>query len=253
MKGLDPQRRGAVPFIEGQRFINAENRERGEIPETDAGMLRLAQLLWTENFFRKMYGLLKDEIVLLSYPRALAKALYLISPFQRKLLRSWEKEAQELAGELEIQATYVSTLKAKCFQRLAFAISDMRAYIMTVKDDRTLPVSLSFTELASAKKAEAEKEKQPQKMTSQPAPSIVTGWQKDFLVEELGIETPVSKEDWERAFGNLLESEQDVVQFCFAERGRFVDFSRKKYGSPPYARSTYQSAKRKLREALCKQ
>lgn len=307
VKGLSPQCGGSAPFVEEQSIGIPEKSGHPRVqkyPETDQAMLRLAELLWTENFFRRIYPLLKSEIALLYHPRVLVKGLYLLNPRQRNMLLFFEKSGRELAAELKIHEASASALRTQSFRRLATAISDQRAFILSLGErlgSQSVPISLLPARPASVRRSCAENkgrrlarisavlrpaldwlpaseelsflgpvrkkrkwlsrvilakapqlkpEQANQKKLVQAVKNPVDGWKRDFLLNELGIKALVSKEDWREAFQSLSGSERDVVRFCLAKGNSFTAFSREKYGTPPYARSTYQRAKRKLQEAF---
>lgn len=310
MKGPRPLVRGAAPFVREHNNINLGHGEVKKTmipkyPESDAGLLKLAQVLWTESFLRKMHTLLKEETHLLSQPRALVKGLFLLSPLQRNLLDSWEKGDQELADELCIPVVYVSAQKKKCFKRLAEVTSDLRAYIVTLPGIQSVPVDLHFSgrdltkkkgpyqkktpaekllaripkslrpapnslpaneglsllgpvlktprwqkNLRPANNGEKAASKERREKPAGPGNNFIGGWQKRFLEEELEIETPILKKDWERAFNGLYGSERDVVRFHFAKGKSFFAFSREKYGTAGRARDSYKKAVFKILDAL---
>jgi hypothetical protein len=78
----------------------------------------------------------------------------------------------------------------------------------------------------------------------------VDGWRTNFLNQELGIDTPVSKGIWAKAFKTLSPFEEDVLLFCFAGNKSFAEFSRKKFGTPSGARQAYLRSISKFKQVL---
>jgi len=143
-------------------FLSAK-KPPPDVQGQDIAMLRLAETLWTETLFRKLNPLLKEDLYLLFHPRVLLKALYFLNPDQRKLLLSLEKKDWEIATELHITSARIKAERKKCFQKLATAIGDMRAYIFSIGGLPAASVGFHDPDLDSRKKAKPKPKKDPTK------------------------------------------------------------------------------------------
>jgi len=83
----------------------------------------------------------------------LLKALYFLKPDQIRLLTSRDKKDREIADELNIKTANVGVRRNKCFQKLAIAIGDIRAYIFSISGLPAVSVRLHEPALNSRKDA----------------------------------------------------------------------------------------------------